>query len=535
MEKKENKNLQKRKRDKSLKKKKHKEIDSESLSEYESISEGSEDIVEEVEVEENENEINTNSKKEKDKNKEHVNLWDEQNLNKLKNNEVLDFDNNAYEMLHRSKVEWPCLSIDFLIPENFDKSNLKSFYSPNSERNLTEDKYPYTTYMIAGSQTNEKNGYLYYMKWYGMYKTKYDDDPDKGFDSDDEEGKNPYMKYEKVKLNGNINRIKSMKNSFISAIWTDYPSIEIIDISELISSINDQESISIENEYKIDIKKRKISPKNTIIKSFPQKNEGFALDWNNINPFILASGGYDNTLNIYIPSNENVSDMIMLPQNNNKGILSGLTGHTNSIEDIQWSPNQENVLCTCSIDKSIRFWDLRQNSNKSPIIINNAHESDVNVISWNNIKSNTIASGGDDNCFKVWDIRFLNEGPISNIKWHRSAINSLMWDPFEESQIAVSSEDDRLSIWDFSVEADEKKLFDNFNMEIPQQLVFLHQGQKNLKDVKFHPYFKNILCSTAENGINLFKPGFEEDNNDDDLNDYGSGEEREEDMEIENS
>jgi ribosome assembly protein RRB1 len=247
MEKKENKNLQKRKRDKSLKKKKHKEIDSESLSEYESISEGSEDIVEEVEVEENENEINTNSKKEKDKNKEHVNLWDEQNLNKLKNNEVLDFDNNAYEMLHRSKVEWPCLSIDFLIPENFDKSNLKSFYSPNSERNLTEDKYPYTTYMIAGSQTNEKNGYLYYMKWYGMYKTKYDDDPDKGFDSDDEEAKNPYMKFEKVKMNGNINRIKSMKNSFISAIWTDYPSIEIIDISELISSINDQESISIEN------------------------------------------------------------------------------------------------------------------------------------------------------------------------------------------------------------------------------------------------------------------------------------------------
>ena len=55
MEKKENKNLQKRKRDKSLKKKKHKEIDSESLSEYESISEGSEDIVEEVEVQKHKN------------------------------------------------------------------------------------------------------------------------------------------------------------------------------------------------------------------------------------------------------------------------------------------------------------------------------------------------------------------------------------------------------------------------------------------------------------------------------------------------
>ena len=110
-----------------------------------------------------------------------------------------------------------------------------------------------------------------------------------------------------------------------------------------------------------------------------------------------------------------------------------------------------------------------------------------------------------------------------------------MWDPFEESQIVVCSEDDRLSIWDFSVEADEKKLFDNFNMEIPQQLVFLHQGQKNLKDAKFHPYFKNLIVSTSENGINLFKPGFEEDDEDDDLNDFGSGEEREDDMEIEES
>ena len=227
MENKENKkSIAKRKREKSSKKKKYDEINSESLSNYESISEGDEDIVEEVEIEENENEINTNTQNEKDPNKIKVQIWDEkQNKNLIKNNEELDFDNNAYEMLHRSKVEWPCLSIDFLIPENFEKSNIKSFYLPNSERNLTKDKYPYTTHMIAGSQTNEKNGYLYYMKWYGMYKTKYDDDPDKGFDSDDEEGKNPYMKYEKVKLNGNINRIKSMKNSFISALWTDSPSI----------------------------------------------------------------------------------------------------------------------------------------------------------------------------------------------------------------------------------------------------------------------------------------------------------------------
>jgi len=59
-------------------------------------------------------------------------------------------------------------------------------------------------------------------------------------------------------------------------------------------------------------------------------------------------------------------------------------------------------------------------------------------------------------------------------------------------------------------------LFDNYNHEIPQQLVFLHQGQINLKDVKFHPVFKNMLISSAENGLNLFRPNFTDEASEDD-------------------
>ena len=59
-------------------------------------------------------------------------------------------------------------------------------------------------------------------------------------------------------------------------------------------------------------------------------------------------------------------------------------------------------------------------------------------------------------------------------------------------------------------------MFDNYNNEIPQQLVFLHQGQINLKDVKFHPVFKNMLISSAENGLNLFRPNFTDEASEDD-------------------
>ena len=485
--------------------------------------EDSYESVEDNEIDENEEEKDSKikgikeikkEKKPEDKNKIQVNLWDDKKNNNLKEGETLDYDNDAYEMLHRSKVEWPCLSVDFLLKENSSISSLKDFYLPNDKRKMTEDKYPYNTYIIAGSQTNEKNGFFYFMKWYNMRKTKYDDDPDKGEDDDEEEDEdkiNPFMKYEKIKVNGNINRVKSMKNSSICALWNDSPSVDIIDCEELFNNIEYKEEIRVEesnnNKNKNKKIKKDIKYKKIFKKSLPQKNEGFAIDWNNITPFVLASGGYDKKVSIFKPKDENVSDIILFGDY--------LTGHSDSVEDIQWSPNQENVLASCGIDKSIRFWDIRENSKNPPKIIKNAHNSDVNVISWNTVRNHLFASGGDDNTFKVWDLRYFDEPPITEIKWHTGPINSIMWDPFDESQLAVCSEDNRLSVWDFSVEPDEKKLFDNFNHEIPQQLVFLHQGQINLKDVKFHPLFKNMLISSAENGLNLFRPNFTDEASED--------------------
>ena len=110
------------------------------------------------------------NKTKEDKNKIQVNLWDEKKNNQLKEGEILDYDNNAYEMLHRSKVEWPCLSVDFLLKENSSLSLLKDFYISNDKRKMAEDKYPYSTYIISGSQTDEKKGYFYFMKWYNMRK-----------------------------------------------------------------------------------------------------------------------------------------------------------------------------------------------------------------------------------------------------------------------------------------------------------------------------------------------------------------------------
>ena len=41
-------------------------------------------------------------------------IWDEKKR-PLQEGEELEYDGSAYVMLHRSKVEWPCLSIDYLV------------------------------------------------------------------------------------------------------------------------------------------------------------------------------------------------------------------------------------------------------------------------------------------------------------------------------------------------------------------------------------------------------------------------------------
>lgn len=67
--------------------------------------------------------------------------------------------------------------------------------------------------------------------------------------------------------------------------------------------------------------------------------------------------------------------------------------------------------------------------------------------------------------------------------WHTEPITSIRFQPNEESVIAVASEDNRLTIWDMAVENEEE------DPEIPNELMFLHQGQTEIKELVYHPSY----------------------------------------------
>ena len=73
-------------------------------------------------------------------------------------------------------------------------------------------------------------------------------------------------------------------------------------------------------------------------------------------------------------------------------------------------------------------------------------------------------------------------------------------------------QDNSVAVWDLALERDpeeEAKLAaDCLNIEqaAPAQLLFLHAGQKDIKEVHWHAQVPGLLLTTAADCFNAFKP-----------------------------
>jgi len=98
---------------------------------------------------------------------------------------------------------------------------------------------------------------------------------------------------------------------------------------------------------------------------------------------------------------------------------------------------------------------------------------------------------------------------VASFNWHQAPVTSIEWHPTEDSIFAASGADDQVTLWDLAVEQDDDEMTnsagDQSEQDIPPQLLFVHQGQKDVKEVHWHPQIPGAVISTALDGFNIFK------------------------------
>ena len=101
-----------------------------------------------------------------------------------------------------------------------------------------------------------------------------------------------------------------------------------------------------------------------------------------------------------------------------------------------------------------------------------------------------------------------NATPVADFSWHSAPITSVEWHPSDPSVFAASGADDQLTLWDLSVEVDEDEAPtdpSHPDVKVPGQLLFVHQGQKDVKELHWHPQIPGMIISTASDSFNVFK------------------------------
>ena len=396
--------------------------------------------------------------------------------------EELEFDESAYILYHTAQTGSPCLSFDII------KDNLGSDRS----------EFPLTAYAVAGTQAEQANkNVVLVMKLSNLHKTQKpskdsSDNEESSDDDDDDEDldKKPQMEVASIMHNGGVNRIRCTKlgDTQVAATWSERKSVHIWGLQEQLKAVDDPILLS---EYLKNKKKTIIPPLFTFA---GHADEGFALDWSSLTPGSLLTGDCKNNIHLWKLHDDGTWIVDQRP----------FLSHTGSVEDIQWSPNEKSVFASCSVDFTVKIWDIRANPSKACMLTKRAHDADVNVMNWNKYDP-FIVTGGDDGFIKVWDLRqFEKKGVIAKFKHHTAAITSVEWHPTDRSVFAVSGGDNQLTQWDLSVEPDDLDSSGTMH-DVPPQLLFIHQGQNDIKELHWHPQISGLVMSTASDGFNIFR------------------------------
>lgn len=408
---------------------------------------------------------------------------------KLAPGETLAPDPSTYDMLHTLTTPWPCLSFD-IVRDNLG-DNRKTF--------------PAIVYAVAGTQADSpraKENELMILKLSGLGKMERENETDSesDSDSDDESPSDPILESKSIPLGSTTNRIRvhqtppqsgdySKPPQTITATWLENSQVLIHDVTTHLTSFDVPGTVIPPSASK---------PISTLRM---HKTEGYALDWSPLQPLGKLLTG-DNDGLIYVTTRTEGGGWVTDSR--------PFVGHTSSVEELQWSPNERNVFASASSDGTVKVWDVRSKSRK-PAVDVKISDTDVNVMSWSKLTFHLLATGADDGQWAVWDLRHWKPGassgsgqikpsPVASFDFHKQPVTSIEWHPTDDSVIAVSSADNTVTLWDLAVELDDEEGRDASLADIPPQLLFVHY-MESVKEIHWQAQMPGTVMATGSNGF----------------------------------
>ena len=406
---------------------------------------------------------------------------------KLDEGYELDVDLSAYDIYLPFMLEWPCLSFDILSDSLGDE----------------RVKDPFSFSFIAGTQADysTKNS-LISCTVSSIYKRKKDqkskkeevtannisedESSDDGSDEEEDEARSPRMVHHNTSVAAGCNRIKSFDSSRgddrsqkLVACCMDNGTVEVYAL-EKVNATNKQPSY--------------LPTQAPIGKVSGHKTEGYSLSWSSYYPKLLSGdcGGciYLST----VDSNSSISSKRVAKLENV------------SFEDLEWSPTDENLFAACSTDGLLRIFDVRSSLTANQVQLSS---SDINVLSWNKSVPHLVATGDENGVICVVDLRMIGQSDlpvIASFDWHKAPVSSIEWNPNDSAILGSSGLDNQISLWDLSLEEDKDAMdTGDTSLPVPPQLLFIHQGQNDVKEIHWHRQIPGLLVSTAADGFNIIK------------------------------
>lgn len=426
----------------------------------------------------------------------------------------LEYSNKAYDSFFQLRTEYPCLSFDII----------------HDSEGANRTKYPLTMYAVCGSQADEKNkNQLYVLKISNICRTKHDvasddesddedefigDAGDSGDDEDDGQdevnGGEPIVEARTIKHHGTANRVRCSAHAAkqLCAVWSDAGHVQVFSLQHDYAALADFANWSKEQAKLWNKKDNKSSSLRFCTPSSSHTTEGYGLDWSTVQQDVFASGDCAGDLFVWKPTEDG-------KWANTASSTRGSNAF--SIEEIKWSPIQADVLIAARAGGMVEVWDSRDMRRSQ--LAWRADAQDINVCDWNRAKqaSHLLVTGADSGIVAVWDLRkakATEPTPIQNITWHKKRITSVEFSLLNESVLSVTSDDGQCTLWDLSLERDageEKEvvgeLFDRRDLvQLPDQLMFQHQGLTHVKEAHWHNQVPGMVITTDYYGLHLFKP-----------------------------